>query len=191
MADLTKAALRRELLRRRAEHWLSRADARAEADRHLCEKLFQHLGRQATPDVIVSLYIPLRAEVPVTDLTDRLRKAGYTLALPRVATLGAPLVFNVWDGTPPADRDAKGIPCATGDEVTPDFVVVPMVGFDRRGHRLGYGAGMFDRTLAAFGTSVRTVGVAYQMQEVPHIPDDAHDHPLDWIVTEREVIKCR
>jgi hypothetical protein len=80
------------------------------------------------------------------------------------------------------------IPVPDGTEVlAPDFAIVPMNGCDDRGYRLGYGGGYFDRTLAACERRVIAIGVAYEILRVPTIYPQAHDIPMDFIVTERGV----
>ena len=74
--------------------------------------------------------------------------------------------------------------------VEPDVLFVPLAAFDRRGHRIGYGAGFYDRTLAALRAKkpIVAIGVAYAAQEVLFVPNDDHDEPLDMIVTEKDTI---
>ena len=74
--------------------------------------------------------------------------------------------------------------------VTPDFLLVPLLAFDRRGHRLGYGAGYYDRTLAELPGAF-ALGCAYAVQEVPDVPAGPHDMRLDAVATERGVIFCK
>ena len=75
----------------------------------------------------------------------------------------------------------------------PSLLLVPLLAFDRSGHRLGYGAGYYDRTLDGLraGGAVLAVGVAFAAQEMPAVPVDGHDERLDWIVTERETLRIR
>jgi len=71
-------------------------------------------------------------------------------------------------------------------------LICPLVGFDRSGNRLGLGRGCFDRWLARFSEHLVTIiGLAFACQEVPDIPIETHDVPLDTIITEREIIECR
>jgi len=71
-------------------------------------------------------------------------------------------------------------------------LVCPLAGFDRRGNRLGLGLGCFDRWLARYGADLAvTFGLGFSCQELPAIPAESHDVPLDFIITEREVIECR
>jgi 5-formyltetrahydrofolate cyclo-ligase len=69
---------------------------------------------------------------------------------------------------------------------------VPLAAFDRAGHRIGYGAGLYDRTLAELRAkkTICAVGVAYASQEFPEVPHDEHDESLDYVLTERELISC-
>ncbi|NJK81752.1 MAG: 5-formyltetrahydrofolate cyclo-ligase [Chloroflexaceae bacterium] len=87
---------------------------------------------------------------------------------------------HVWHS--PATQYAAGCP---GDW---DLTIVPLLGFDRRGYRLGYGKGYYDRLLAVAPTP--TIGLAFAMQEVEMVPTEPHDLPLTWVVTEHEVIAC-
>jgi 5-formyltetrahydrofolate cyclo-ligase len=67
---------------------------------------------------------------------------------------------------------------------------VPLAAFDRRGHRIGYGKGFYDRALANLPHAT-TIGLAFATQEIDHVPDEAHDRALDFVVTEREIITTR
>jgi 5-formyltetrahydrofolate cyclo-ligase len=80
-------------------------------------------------------------------------------------------------------------PPPSAPEVTPSLLIVPLLAFDRAGFRLGYGGGFYDRTLQKLrgaNGDLLAAGVALAAQEVPAVPRDDTDQPLDWIVTERE-----
>ena len=81
-------------------------------------------------------------------------------------------------------------PPADAEIVEPDVLFVPLAAFDRRGHRIGYGAGFYDRTLAALRAKkeIVAIGIAYSAQEVLFVPNDEFDEPLDMIVTEKDTI---
>jgi 5-formyltetrahydrofolate cyclo-ligase len=87
------------------------------------------------------------------------------------------------------------VPLEYQPELTPRVLIVPMLAFDRSGHRLGYGGGFYDRTLARLRESgagpVLAVGVAYTAQEVAEVPRDGSDQPVDWIVTEAEALQIQ
>ncbi|MGH6851558.1 MAG: 5-formyltetrahydrofolate cyclo-ligase [Methylocella sp.] len=84
-------------------------------------------------------------------------------------------------------------PLPDAPEATPDLLFVPLAAFDRAGHRIGYGAGFYDRSLAGLRAKkpVRAVGVAYASQEYEEVPHQEHDEGLDYVLTERELIECR
>ena len=142
----------------------------------------------------VSAFWSIGDEVGTEPLVRALDAAGFPVGLPITGKIGVPLVFRRW--TPDAEMipGQRGIlePPTGADVVDPDVVFVPVATFDRRGHRIGYGAGFYDLTLAALRAkkSVVAIGVAYAVQETLFIPHDAHDQPLDFIVTDKEMIVC-
>src|SRR5262249_26223134 len=119
---------------------------------------------------------------------------GYACALPQMKAKDKPLVFRRWSEKTPMKTNAFEIkePEAAAPAVMPDIVIVPLLAFDDRLHRLGYGAGFYDRpfTLMRKIGPFTAVGVAYDTQKIGHIPADAHDQPLDLIVTDRQVYKA-
>lgn len=143
---------------------------------------------------IVALYWPLDGEIPLGNLVKDLHHnndLGVELALPRVAYKGGPLVFNKWYPGARLDYDKLGITAAVGPEVQPGLIIMPCLGFDRHGMRLGYGGGYYDKTIKNMRFPAITCGVAYSDQEVSEIPHEYHDQPLDYIATERQLILCR
>jgi len=147
------------------------------------------------PSTIVAGYAPIRSEIDPVQLVQKLATRGATLALPAISARNASLVFRQWT---PGDELVRGLfgisePSATALEVNPDIVLVPLAAFDRRGHRLGYGGGYYDRTLQGLRRSRRitAAGVAFSVQQMDQIPEDDHDEPLDLVLTERDVIDFR
>jgi 5-formyltetrahydrofolate cyclo-ligase len=136
-------------------------------------------------DAIVSFYWPMGDEADPRVLAMRLAARGHVLALPVVAKQKSPLVFRRWREGDPLVVHGFGMhePAAASPVVTPDVLLVPLLAFDARGHRLGYGGGFYDRTLASLKTKL-AIGVAYAGQEVDALAAMPHDHPLDMIVTE-------
>ena len=144
--------------------------------------------------MVVSLYSPIGSEPDPAPLAAALLEAGHTLALPVDYSTGTPLVYRRWT---PGDRLARGPlgisePLETAPALDPDVMFVPLAAFDRRGHRIGYGAGNVDRTLAALRARkrIRTLGVAYAEQELGWVPEELHDEPLDLVITDREIVVC-
>ncbi|HXW70054.1 MAG TPA: 5-formyltetrahydrofolate cyclo-ligase [Methylocella sp.] len=143
----------------------------------------------------VSAYFPLPGEPSPLPLLANLSKAGFETALPVTGRLGTPLVFRLWrPGEPTAAGKMKiAEPLPSAPEVRPDLLFVPLAAFDRSGHRLGYGAGFYDRTLAALRAQkpIYAVGIGYAAQEFATIPHEPHDERLDYVQTDRELIACR
>ncbi|WP_319775702.1 5-formyltetrahydrofolate cyclo-ligase [Breoghania sp.] len=142
---------------------------------------------------MVSGFWPIRDEIDPRPLMSALRERGHGLCLPVVAEphllfrellRGAELV-DAGFGTIAPGPDAA--------QVLPDVMLVPLAAFDRSGHRIGYGQGHYDRAISAIGADrkLHLIGVAFSVQEVDRVPFEAHDHPLDMVVTETEVIRCR
>jgi 5-formyltetrahydrofolate cyclo-ligase len=141
----------------------------------------------------VSGFYPYQEEISVLPLLARLLSEGWQTALPVVIAKGKPLIFRAWAPGEPTTRGVWDIhvPLATAASVVPDVLLVPLLGFDRRGYRLGYGGGFYDRTLAELRRmkKIAAIGVAYAEQEVDEVPIADYDEPLDWIMTERGVIE--
>lgn len=138
------------------------------------------------PGAVVSFYWPMGDEADPRALAARLAARGHALALPVTVKKGAPLVFRAWREGDRLIVHAFGMhePVATAPEVKPDVLLVPLLAFDARGHRLGYGGGFYDRTLAALDIKL-AIGIAYAGQETETLPIHERDHPLDMVVTER------
>jgi len=153
------------------------------------------LPLELTRGAVVSGYSPIRSEIDPTPLMQELAGQGATLALPAISARGQSLKFRVWH---PGDRLMSGPlgilePSPAAAEITPDIVLVPLAAFDRSGHRIGYGAGHYDRTLAQLRKSraVTAVGIAFAAQEVAVVPALQHDVALDYVLTETKVFDFR
>ena len=147
------------------------------------------------PGAIVSGFIPLKSEISPLPLMQKLNEAGAQLALPAIAGRGKPLIMRAWAWGEPLDRGQWGIrePRTEAVVVEPDILVVPLLAFDRTGHRIGYGAGYYDRTIGRLRAikPVTAIGLAFAAQEVPKIPATERDARLDLVLTEREAIDLR
>jgi 5-formyltetrahydrofolate cyclo-ligase len=154
-------------------------------------KVINHL-RTLVADLaptVVALYSAQDGEINLEPLAHELWRDGQTVALPRVVARGLPLVFNVWPPFGKLEADTLGLAAATGPEILPALVVVPMLGYTQNGHRLGYGAGYYDKTFASFKHPCRKVGVCFTELELPATyQPEPHDIPLDYIVTGKGVI---
>jgi 5-formyltetrahydrofolate cyclo-ligase len=168
------------------------ADARKAAAEAIAAREFP---LAITPGTIVSGFMPLKSEINPLPLMQMLAEAGARLALPAIAERGKPLLMRAWEFGALLDRGQWGIrePKPEAAEVEPDILLVPLLAFDRAGHRLGYGAGYYDMTIHRLRAQkpIAAVGIAFAAQEVPKIPTTPRDERLDLVLTEREVIDLR
>ncbi len=152
--------------------------------------------RAAVPlpeNAVVSAYWPMGSELDPRPLMVELQGSGHRIALPVVRETNQPLVFRAWspgEDLEPAAFNTQ-IPSAGKPELTPGVVLAPLLAFDRRGYRLGYGGGFYDRTLDILRArgEVLAIGLAYAGQEVPAVPHGPNDKRLDWIITEVAAIR--
>ncbi|MBL8377824.1 MAG: 5-formyltetrahydrofolate cyclo-ligase [Burkholderiales bacterium] len=183
-----RAAWRKQMLQRRA--------ALTDVER---ERADSAIGAAIMPlidsiDGVLGFYWPIQNEYDArTQVTAWLEQPGRDrrAALPVVIKRNAPLEFRSW--TPASAMQAAGfgtsIPAA-GETQVPNCLLVPLVGFDAAGYRLGYGGGYYDRTIASLERRPTLIGVAYAGSELPSIEPMDHDCRMDWIVTERGSRRC-
>ncbi len=141
------------------------------------------------PGAIIGGFWAMGSEIDTRPLLDALHMRGHVIALPVTPPRGQPLFFRPWSAGMPMARGPMGTQHpAEGAAVTPDWLIVPLLAFDRSGARLGYGGGYYDRTLALLGQRT-AIGVAYAAQEIPRVPTGPHDIPLHAIATEQGLIR--
>ena len=140
------------------------------------------------PGAVVSGFWPMGPEIDIRPVLAELHERGHRVVLPETPPRGNPLTFRLWLPGMAMVQERFGTLRPTGDTLAPDWLLVPLLAFDRAGRRLGYGGGYYDRTLAALPGAV-AVGVGWAAQEVPEVPADALDARLHAIATEREVIR--
>jgi 5-formyltetrahydrofolate cyclo-ligase len=184
-----KARLRAEAQARRAAiaPEAARAAALAVRDRVLAAEL-------APAGAVASGFWPIRDEFDPRPTLEALAARGHRLCLPVVVGKGRPLAFRAWKPGDPLEHAGFGLSVPRWDAppAVPDFLLVPLLAFDRRFHRLGYGGGYFDRTLAALRTRshrIFALGVGFARQEMPEVPALDYDQRLDGVATERELIR--
>jgi 5-formyltetrahydrofolate cyclo-ligase len=156
------------------------------------------LPLEIAPGTIVSGYSPIRSEIDPVPLMRALGAQGAQgarLALPAVMARGKSLAFRAWA---PDDRLMMGPlgilePSPAATEIIPDIMLVPLAAFDRLGHRIGYGAGHYDYTLAHLRKvkPIAAIGLAFSAQEIEAVPALQHDVRLDYVLTETKVFDFR
>jgi 5-formyltetrahydrofolate cyclo-ligase len=183
-----KETLRREGLARRNA---LPQELRASAARALAEHPFPGTVDRAT----ISGFMPLKSEINPVPLMQKLAQAGAGLALPIVQGRGKPLIMRAFRFGDALVSGVWGIrePRPEAPEVAPDILLVPLIAFDRPGHRIGYGAGYYDRTINSLRAqkNVLAIGLAFAAQEITQVPSTPRDARLDLVLTEREIIDCR
>ncbi len=147
------------------------------------------------PGVIVSGFSPIRTEINPMPLLRRLEAAGARLALPVVAGKGKPLIMRAYTFGQELNAGVWGIrePKDDAPQVDPDILIVPLAAFDRRGNRIGHGAGYYDMTIARLRAlkPIVAVGIAHAAQEIAEVPATERDERLDLVLTERDVFDFR
>ncbi|MDX2095102.1 MAG: 5-formyltetrahydrofolate cyclo-ligase [Alphaproteobacteria bacterium] len=133
-------------------------------------------------------YRAMRGELDVMAIFALMARYDKQTALPCLTADGA-LLYRAWKPGDPLIRHPLGMeePTADAAPVTPAIILVPLLAFDGAGYRLGYGGGYYDRSITTHRALEKPplfIGVAYSLQEVAHVPTDAHDQPLDGILTE-------
>ncbi len=149
--------------------------------RNLIAALEPHRGK------VLAGYWPMRGEA---DPRPAMAAHDGLVCLPVVLGPARPLVFRQYDGRLEGGSFGTSHPPEDAPELTPQVLIVPLAGFDRAGHRLGYGGGFYDRTLQVLRAAgpVVAMGFAYGVQEIRAIPAELTDQPLNLIVTDREIL---
>ncbi len=136
-------------------------------------------------------YAPKGSEINCIPLMEKLKARGARMCLPVVVEKEQPLIFRSWEPGQELFPGNFGIdqPSEDAPEVVPDMVLVPLLAFNSKGFRLGYGGGYYDRTLAQLrekNEHVVAVGLGYEAQGISRLPVERHDQKLDWIISETE-----
>lgn len=176
---------------------LARRDALSDKKRDAAAKAVAKRGLpiEIAPGAIVSGYSPIRGEIDPAPLMRKLAAEGVLLALPAIVARGKSLAFRAWS---PDDRLMLGPlgipePSPAAAEVVPDIMLVPLAAFDRLGHRIGYGGGYYDYTLAHLrkAKAITGIGLGFAVQEIEAVPALSHDVALDYVLTETRVFDFR
>ncbi len=193
-APAQRRELRRRLAERRRALPPTERISAAQGLRRSLEQLPEYFTDQR-----VAGYWASHGELPLNLVIPPLATRGQQFLLP-VTGPGRQLRFAAWNPGEAVEANRYGIPepAQPGELFEPfqlDLVLVPLLGFDRRGNRLGHGGGYYDRGFAFLNEQVRPtepllVGIAYAFQELPEVDEQHWDVPLDFVATERELIDC-
>jgi 5-formyltetrahydrofolate cyclo-ligase len=185
MTDLTKPEARTQAFA--ARKLAHKSDLDIAACAHLADFLSQLGGGP-----VIAAYMPIRTEISPISVMTTLVAANVAVGVPVIQGEGQPLKFSRWtpDTTMVKGPFGAAIP-QNHDFVIPDIMITPLVAYDARGYRLGYGGGFYDRTfeLLRRDKPALAVGFAYSSQELPHVPTEPTDIRLDAIITENGTIQ--
>lgn len=164
---------------------------RIEHAAHIAALFVEHLDLEGKT---IAGYAPIGDELDILPFLHALAESGYHCCLPVTSPPSRQLLFRRWNGEVEMARSHFGIstPPSTAETVTPDIVIVPLLGYTDSLHRIGYGGGFYDATLRALRRRSKpplAVGVAFSAQHVAHFPIDEHDEPLDLIITEQGILR--
>lgn len=182
MTDSEKTPLRKLCLQQRSN--LSRNSQKEKSK--IISELLKEIISEHSKDKVIALYHPMDNEVDIMQLAD----LDVKTCLPCVEEKDSPLVFRQYH---PKDKLVNNNklpfmePNKSSDICTPNIIIVPMVGFDKKGNRLGYGGGYYDRTIEKLrkkNPDILLIGVAFSCQEVAKLPISQYDQSLDIIITE-------
>lgn len=174
---LSKASLRKTALAARAA-----GGDQSELTAHLADAL------AASPGAMLAGYWPMRGE---PDPRPAMAAYDGTVCLPVVTGRAVPLVFRLWRGEALVPGPfGTSHPPDSAPEVSPDLLIVPLLAFDAGLNRLGYGGGYYDRTLEMLRAArpTRAIGLAWAVQQLPALPVERTDQPLDLLVTDRDIL---
>lgn len=165
---------------------------RADCDETLAPALADHVLRELPPPpgAAISGYLSVGSEIDIRPLLDALFQRGHRVLLPVTPRRGEPLVFRRWRPGDLMVTERFGTTAPAGDAApgVPEWLFVPLLAFDQHGHRLGYGGGFYDRTLAALPHAV-AIGCAYAAQQVDAVPTGPYDAQLRAVATERGILR--
>jgi 5-formyltetrahydrofolate cyclo-ligase len=152
--------------------------------------LARHLLVEMPPPegAVIAGFWPMPGEIDIKPLLMELDARGHRVLLPQTPPRGQALLFRHWHPGATMRRERFGTFRPEGEIATPDYLLVPLLGFDRLGHRLGYGGGYYDRTLASLPDAI-AVGCAFSAQQLDAVPVGEYDVPLHAVATESGVIR--
>ena len=193
--DEQKARMRKQAVTRRAR-LAAEYNASLRRNETGLARFAASLIDQFYPSVVAG-YWPMQSEIDVLPLLSELQNKGVRLCLPITGPAGSPLSFHYWAFGTVLDTGRFGIqqPFPDTEQLLPDVICVPLLAFDSKFQRLGYGGGYYDKSIIDLKKHFKkekkffiTIGLAYSIQEEKKIPKEKHDMKLDYIITEKEVL---
>jgi 5-formyltetrahydrofolate cyclo-ligase len=154
-------------------------------------KFFKILDNKKNNNKIIGSYYPYNYEVDTLNILKRLEKKNYKISIPKIVKNNQ-MNFYEWSFKDPLSINVFGIPEPISEKIVyPDILLVPLVAFDHKLNRLGYGGGYYDRYLARALNikKIITIGLSYSFQKIKKLPINQFDMKLDYVITEKDVFK--
>ena len=196
-SNASQAALELKSLKERERRAaLARRDALDPAFRtSVATRLADLAGELPLPaGALIGGFLAIRSEIDPLPLLARLADRGQKLALPVVMPDRETMIFRHWPIGDPLEKASFGlsVPPESQPVVEPRILLVPLAAYDRRGYRIGYGKGHYDRAIERLELSgpVLKIGIAFSAQEIDAVPAEPHDRPLDFLLTENGLTPC-
>lgn len=155
----------------------------------IASKLVSYVGEwNISPKQIISAFLPMRSEIDLRPLMEELAVRGARLCLPAILDQQSMEFREFLPNTQMIDMGFGTIgPAESSPVLEPEVMLIPLAAFDARGHRIGYGGGYYDRAIARLhqlGKNPRLIGTAFECQRTEHVPDEPHDMPLKYMLSE-------
>ena len=178
--SVNKSALRKKLINLRKKKYSN--DIIITSD-----KFFNFLKRKKIKSKIFGCYYPFNCEMNILNILKSLEDKKFSLSLPKISKNNK-MKFFEWSFDMPLKINKFGIPeTVSKKRIFPKVLLVPLVGFDNKFNRLGYGGGYYDRYLSENNKDIIKIGVGFSFQKVKNLPVNKYDKKLDFIITEKTI----
>jgi 5-formyltetrahydrofolate cyclo-ligase len=154
-------------------------------------QIIKILKKEKINNKIIGGYYPVNFEIDDLTLLKKFRKNKFNISLP-VITKNFQMDFYLWSFSEPLKINKYGIPEPESKNIVyPDVLLIPLVAFDKNLNRLGYGGGYYDRLIEKLSKkkNILKIGLAFSIQEIDKVPINMYDQKLDYIVTNKHIIK--
>ena len=180
---MNKSAIRKKLINLRKKNYIPNISLNP-------NKLFKLIEKQNLSSKVIGCYYPFNYELDILNILEALDNENYILSLPKILKNNE-MNFFQWSKSDPLKINSYGIPePISNKKIDQDILLIPLVGFDDKLNRLGYGGGYYDRYLSKVELvkPVLKIGVGFSFQKVKNLPINKYDQKLDYIITEKKII---
>ena len=181
---MNKSTIRKKLISLRKKKYKSKIELNP-------NKFIELIDKQKLNSKIIGCYYPFNCELDILNVLEVLENKKYILSLPKILKNNE-MNFFKWSIYEPLKINKYGIPEPISDKkIDPNILLIPLVGFDDKLNRLGYGGGYYDRYLSKvkLGNSLLKIGIGFSFQKVKNLPTNKYDQKLDCIITEKKIIQ--